>query len=71
MRTFKKYRISTNYVNHAKVEIQKCVILLKHFVCKISCMTKDHIQTICFGKGDVLKLTKALGASKAHDLDGI
>ena len=31
MRTFKKYRISTNYVNHAKVEIQKCVILLKHF----------------------------------------
>ena len=34
-------------------------------------MTKDHIQTICFGKGDVLKLTKALGASKAHDHDGI
>ena len=31
MRTFKKYRISTNYVNHAKVEIQKCVMLLKHF----------------------------------------
>ena len=38
---------------------------------KISYMTKDRIQTLCFGKSDVIKLIKALDVSKAHGHDGI
>ena len=34
-------------------------------------MTKDHIQTLCFCKSDVIKLIKALDVSKAHGNDGI
>ena len=35
-------------------------------------MTKDRfIFTICFGKSDVIKLSKALDVSKAHGYDGI
>ena len=34
-------------------------------------MTKDRIETICFGKSDVIKLIKALDVSKAHVHDGI
>ena len=34
-------------------------------------MTKDRIQTFCFGKSDVIKLIKALDVSKAHGHDGI
>ena len=34
-------------------------------------MTKYRIKTLCFGKSDVIKLTKALDVSKAHDHDGI
>ena len=33
---------------------------------KISYMTKDRIKTLCFGKGDVIKLIKALDVNKAH-----
>ena len=38
---------------------------------KKSYMTKDHIQTLCFGKSDVIKLIKALDISKAQGHDGI
>ena len=34
-------------------------------------MTKNHIEAICFDKSDVIKLIKALDASKAHGYDGI
>ena len=34
-------------------------------------MTKDHIQTLCFGKSDVIKLIKALEVTRAHCHDGI
>ena len=33
-------------------------------------MTKDHIETICFGKSDVVKLIKALDVSKANVMMG-
>ena len=34
-------------------------------------MTKDCIQTFCFGKSDVIKLIKVLDVRKAHGHDGI
>ena len=34
-------------------------------------MIKDRVQTLCFGKSDVMKLIKALDVSKAHGHDGI
>ena len=34
-------------------------------------MTKKVIQTLCFGKSDVIKLISALDISNAHDHDGI
>ena len=34
-------------------------------------MTKDRVQTLCFGKSDVIKLIKALDVSKTHGHDGI
>ena len=34
-------------------------------------MIKDRVQTLCFGKSDVIKLIKALDVSKAHGHDGI
>ena len=34
-------------------------------------MTKDHIQTLYFGKSDVIKLIKALDVSKAHGHDRV
>ena len=38
---------------------------------KIAYMTKDCIQTFCFGKSDVIKLIKVLDVRKAHGHDGI
>ena len=34
-------------------------------------MTKDRIKIICFGKSDVIKLSKALDVSRAHCHYGI
>ena len=34
-------------------------------------MKKDRIQSLCFGKSDVIKLIKALDVSKAHGNDGV
>ena len=34
-------------------------------------MTKDHIQTPCVGKSDVIKLVKDLDVTKAHGHYGI
>ena len=34
-------------------------------------MRKDHIQTLCFCKSDVIKLIKALDVARAHCHDGI
>ena len=34
-------------------------------------MTKDRLQTLCFGKSDATKLIKALDISIAHGHDGI
>ena len=34
-------------------------------------MTKDRIQTLCFGKSDATKLIKALDISIAHGHDGL
>ena len=33
-------------------------------------MTKSRIQTLSFGKSDVIKLIKVLDVSKAHGHDG-
>ena len=34
-------------------------------------MTKHRIETLCFGKSDVIKLIKALDVSKGHGHDTI
>ena len=34
-------------------------------------MKKDRIQSLCFGKSDVIKLIKDLDVSKAHGNDGV
>ena len=38
---------------------------------KILFITKDLIQTLCFGKGDVIKLFEVLNVNKGHDHDRI